>query len=306
MKTLGMIFGRLVILGFVWAGLAGQDAAAQALILKDGSRVPAEDFKVEGGKIVRTVRLQGENKATTVLSVSSLAELDWPYSAELTESRSLLAQGKTEEAIAVLKTGKEFFEAFKDVKGGGELFRDVAFAYLEALAQGGKFEETVGLMPQVEKLGLSKEQEVKLKVLKLDIERQTSSDYVSIIAKAENILTDTDDSGVSAAVWTIIGDVHDKKKEYEKALKAYLRIPVFYGTQMQRVPEAELNAARMLVKMRRFEDAQVFLKRLIEAYPGSAVAEAAAKEQASINGMKNDETPPGPGGEGQNEKASQS
>jgi hypothetical protein len=39
--------------------------------------------------------------------------------------------------------------------------------------------------------------------------------------------------------------------------------------------------------MKRYEDATLFLTRLIEAYPGSAVAEVAAKEKASINGMKN-------------------
>jgi tetratricopeptide (TPR) repeat protein len=279
-----------------------QDASAQALLLKDGNRVPAEDFKVEGGKIIRTVKLQGTNTATTVLATSNIAELDWPYSAELTESRSLLSQGKTEEAIAVLKTGKEFFEAFKDVKGGGELYRDVFFGYVEALAQGGKFDETIGLMPTLQKLSLNKEQEVRLKVLKLNIERQTSSDYVGIIAQANNILTDTDDSGISAAVWDIIGDIHDKKKEYDKALMAYLRIPVFFGTQMQRVPAAELKAAKMLIKMRRFEDATAFLTRLVESYPGSAVADTAAKEKASINGMKNEEGPAKPA----DEKASQS
>jgi len=290
------------VLGLVVVLSAGQFASAQGLVLKDGSRIPAEDFKVDAGKIIRTVKLQGSNTATTVLAPSNIAELVWPYSAELSESRSLLSQGKAEEAIAVLKTGKEFFEVFKDVKGGKDLYRDLFFGYVEALAQGGKFDETVGLMPSLQKLTLSKEQEVQLKVLKLNIERQTSSDYVTIIAQANNILTDTNDSGVSAAVWDIIGDVHDKKKEYEEALMSYLRIPVFFGTQMQRVPGAEMKAAKMLIKMRRFEDATSFLTRLIESYPGSAVAEAAAKEKASINGMKNDEAPAKPA----DEKTSQS
>lgn len=280
----------LVISIGLW--LASTSAAfCQSIILKDGSRVSAEDFKIEAGKIIRTIKLQGTNTATTVLAPTNIAELDWPFSAELAEGRSLLSQGRTEEAIAVLKTGKEFFEVFKDIKGGGDFYRDIFLAYVETLAQGGKFEETVGLMGQLQRLTLPKEQEVRLKVLKLNVERQTSSDYVSILAQANNIIADTDDSATSAAVWSIIGDVHDKKKEYEEALMAYLRIPVFFGTQMQRVPEAELNAARMLVKMRRFEDAQAFFNRLVETYPGSAIAETAAKEKASINGMKNEEAP---------------
>lgn len=282
-------FSLLALAACLIAG--GRDACAQAIVLKDNSRVPAEDFKIEGGKIIRTVRLQGSNTATTVLAPANIAELDWPFAAEIIEGTALLSQGKTEDAIALLKKGKDFYEPFKDIKGGGELYRDVFFAYFEALAQGGKFDDTITLLPQLQRLALTKEQEVSLKVLQLNIERQTSSDYASIMAQANLLLKDTDDSSVCAAVWTIIGDVHDKKKEYEKALMAYLRVPVFYGTQVQRVPEAELSAARMLVKMRRFEDAQTYFNRLIEFYPGSAVAETAAREKASINGMKNEDAP---------------
>jgi tetratricopeptide (TPR) repeat protein len=283
-------------------------AAAQALVLRDGTRVPAEMFKVENGKIIRTITLQGSNSATSVLDPKAIAELDWPYAAELTESRSLLAQGKTGEAIEVLKTGKDFFEAFREVKNGEGFYRDVFMAYVEALSQGGEFEETVRMIPQLQRVKLTPGQETRLKVIKLNIERQTSSDYTAILAQAQNILADTDDSSISAAVWAIIGDVHDKKKDYEKALMAYLRIPVFFGTQMQRVPEAELNAARMLVKMRRFEDAQNVYTRLIETYPNSAISETATREKAPINGMKNDDTPTGAGDSaaGPAENASQS
>jgi tetratricopeptide (TPR) repeat protein len=129
---------------------------------------------------------------------------------------------------------------------------------------------------------------MKLRIIQLDIDRQTSSEYTSILADAESILTETDDSGVGAAIWTIIADIYARKKEWEKALMAYLRIPVFYGTQLQRVPDAELKAGQMLAKMKRFADAQVVFKRIEETYPGSAIAQAAAKELAPINGMPNE------------------
>ncbi len=99
-----------------------------------------------------------------------------------------------------------------------------------------------------------------------------------------------------AAVWNIIGEIHAKKKEWEKALMAYLHIPVFYGTQVQRVPDAEMKAAQMLVKMKRYEDAQAAFDRLVEAYAGSTIAAAASKEKAAINGLKNEpeDAPPAP------------
>ncbi|MBL9132457.1 MAG: hypothetical protein JNG86_14735 [Verrucomicrobiaceae bacterium] len=130
---------------------------------------------------------------------------------------------------------------------------------------------------------------MRLRIIQLDIERKTSSDYITIIAEADSILKETDDSAIGASIWNIIADVHVKKKEFEKALLAYLRIPVFYGTQVSKVPEAELNAALTLVKMRRFEDAASFFSRIAESYPGSQVAERANKEKASIAGMKNED-----------------
>jgi TolA-binding protein len=86
----------------------------------------------------------------------------------------------------------------------------------------------------------------------------------------------------------IIADIHLKKKDLEQALMAYLRIPVFYGTQVQRVPDAEMKAAQTLVRMKRYEDAQTIFARLADTYKGSAIAQAAEKEKAAINGMKNE------------------
>ena len=39
--------------------------------------------------------------------------------------------------------------------------------------------------------------------------------------------------------------------------------------------------------MKRYEDANAFLARISESYPGSPVAESATKEKAAIAGMKN-------------------
>jgi tetratricopeptide (TPR) repeat protein len=260
-------------------------AHGQALVLKDGTRIPDTDFKVEGGKIVRTIKI-GDKSATTVLQKSNVASLDWPMPQEIADAKNLMAQGKADEAIATLKKGMDFFENFQDIKGNwyGEIF----FAYVEALSQGGKFEDTIKMIPQLKQLQLTDEQKLKLRIIQLDIDRQTSSEYVSILAEAQSILSETDDSAVCAAVWAIIADIHAKKKEWEKALMAYLRIPVFYGTQVQRVPDAEMKAGQMLIKMKRFEDAQAVFTRLAETYANSAIAAAANKEKAAINGMKNE------------------
>lgn len=278
------MFRSLTLLLMTVGALAGV-AHGQALVLKDGTRIPEAEFKLEEGKIVRTVKI-GDKSATTILQKSNIASLDWPMPVELADAKALMSQGKGAEAITSLKKGMDFFEQFQDIQGNW--YKELFFAYVETLSQAGNFDETVKMIPQVKLLSLSDEQKMKLRVIQLDIDRQTSSEYVSILAEAESILSETNDSAVAAAIWAIIADIHAKKKEWEKALMAYLRIPVFYGTQVQRVPDAEMKAAQMLVKMKRFEDAQKTYTRLAETYAGSAIAETATKEKAAINGMKNE------------------
>jgi len=274
-------FARFLL---IFAVVAAGSAYGQAIVLKDGNRVFSSEFSIQDHKIVRTIQI-GEQKATSILDKKNIDSLEWPYPAELTESADLLAKGKTEEAIAVLKKGRDFFEHFEGIEGNWYI--DIYFAYIEALNQGGKFDEVVKSLPALRALKLTDAQKMRLRIIQLDIERQTTSDYAAIIVEAQGILKETDDSAIGASLWAIIADVHTRKKEWEKALLAYLRIPVFYGTQMQRVPEAELNAAKSLIKMKRYEDATSFLARIVESYPGSPVAESAAKEKAAIAGMKN-------------------
>lgn len=260
-------------------------AFGQAIVLKDGTRIPEAEFKMDGDKIIRTVKV-GATSATTVLPWQNIGYLDWPEPAAITEAKGLMAQGKAEEALAKLKASLDFFEKFEKVEGNW--YQPVYFAYVETMSQAGKFEETIKLIPRLRTLSLKPEQKMTLRIIQLDIDRQTSTEYTSILAEAENILSDTNDSAVGASIWMIIADIHAKKKEWEKALMAYLRVPVFYGTQMQRVPDAELKAGQMLVKMKRYEDAQVIFTRLIDTYKGSAIADAATKEKTAINGMKNE------------------
>ena len=278
MRLFTLIASLLVFSGFA-------PAFGQAIVLKGGDRIFSSEFTIEDGKkIVRTIKI-GEQTATSVIDKRNIELLEWPYPAELTESSDLLAKGKSEEAIAILKKGRDFFELFQDIEGNW--YVDIYFAYVEALNQAGKFDDVVKALPTLRTLKLTDAQKMRLRIIQLDIERQTTSDYVAIILEAQNIMKETDDSAIGASLWAIIADVHSRKKEWEKALLAYLRIPVFYGTQMQRVPEAEMNAAKTLIKMKRYEDANAFLARIIEAYPGSQIADAAPREKAAINGMKN-------------------
>ncbi len=271
---------------FALAGLV----QGQSLVLKDKTRLGPDKFAIEGGKIVKLVNIQGQT-SKVVLSPSSIEKLEWPEAEQLTKGNALMAAGKTAEAAQEFKKGMETFEPLKDIEGNW--YGELAFAYVDALSQGDSIADVVKAQPILKSLKLTDAQKLKLKIIQLNIDRQTGTNADTIVGQAQNILSETDDSAVGASLWGIIGDVYFKQKLWEKALLAYLRVPVFYGTQVQKVPEAEFNSAQCLAKMRRFEDAQSYYKRLIDTYPGSAIADRAQQATATINGLKNeDDVPP--------------
>lgn len=265
--------------------LSGSVAYGQALVLKDGIRVPASEFTLEGNNVIRTVKISG-NPVKAEVPWDHIISMEWPEPEELREARRLMTQAKYEKALEMLRESASFFQKFEKVQG--TWYPTVFFTYVEALSQVGKFEETIKLLPVLKTLPLSDPQKLSLRLIQMDIDRQTTTEYTAILAEANGILAETDDSAVGASVWMILADIHAKKKEWEKALMAYLRIPVFYGTQLQRVPDAELKAGQMLVQMKRYEDAHAIFTRLADSYPGSSLAQTAAKEKAAVSGMKNE------------------
>lgn len=258
---------------------------SQVLILRDNSRIPDTEFTVESNAIFRLVKI-GDKVAPVHVPVGNIARMEWPEPVELMEVKTLISQGKLDEAVAVLKRAYEFFKVFETVEGTWH--PQIFFAYVETLAQAGRFDEVQILLPRLKTLVLSESQKLTLRVLQLDMDSRTEVHHAAILAEAQKILSSTDDSAIGATVWIIIADIHAKEKEWENALMAYLRVPVFFGNQVQKVPLAELRAGQMLAKMKRYDDAREAFTRIVESYPDTAVATIAAKAKETINGLKNE------------------
>jgi hypothetical protein len=105
-------------------------------------------------------------------------------------------------------------------------------------------------MPEVNQIKWDDDKKTKLRIIKLNMDRRTSSDQDKILAEAETLRDETDDTSVRARLSMTICDIQFKKERWEDAFNAYLRVPVFYGSQATLVPQAELLAARCLAKMR--------------------------------------------------------
>lgn len=258
---------------------------AQQIVLKDGSRLNAGSFTVADGKISKKVKLPNGSEATSAIPLDQIERLEWPEVREVLEAQTLLAEGKTPQAIEELQKARDYFKPFKAVKGNP--YNEISFALVEALDQAGDFDALIRVLPEVEAMKWGDDFKLKLRLVKLNMQRRTSGDQEAVLSQAEDILSETDDANISARLWMTIGDIHVKRERWEQALMSYLQVPVFFGSQGTIVPQAELAAARALTKMERFQDAVAFYQRLMEQYVGSEIAKTAEKEMLPINGIAN-------------------
>ena len=279
MNVVKSILLSLLVLGVPAAGLR-----AQAIILKDGARIEAGSFAVGEGKITRKVKI-GNAEGETSIPFESIDRLEWPEVREVLEAQTLMAEGKTKEAMEGLQKAKDFFKPFKAIKGNP--YNEIAFSLAEALDQAGDFDQMIKVLPEVEGMKWDDEHKLKLRLVKLNMERRTSSDQEKVLDAAQEILTETDDAAVCARLWMTIAEIHTKRQRWEEALMSYLQVPVFYGSQGSLVPQAELAAARTLVKMERFKDASGFYQRIMDQYAGGEVATTAKSEMGPISGLQN-------------------
>lgn len=266
-------------------GLSSGALHAQAIVLKDGMRINASDFTVADGKINRKIKLGNGQEATSSLAFDAIDRLEWPEVREILEAQTLLSEGKTKEAIDTLQKAKDYFKPFKAIKGNP--YNEICFVQVEALDQSGDFDSLLRALPEVEAMRWDEDRKLRLKIIKLNMDRRTAPDQDAVLAQAELLLHDTDDAAICARLWLTIAEIHIRKERWDEALMAYLHVPVFYGSQATLVPQAELAAARTLAKMERFQDAVGFYQRIMDQYAGSEVAATAKKEMLPINGLPN-------------------
>lgn len=275
----------VTILGLLFAATATVQAQVIILKDKDRTRISGTDVIVSDGRISRNITLSNGQKGQASIALSDIEQMEWPNPQQLVEARKLIAQGKMKEAIEALVKAREFFKPFKDVKGAP--YNDIVFAHVEALDQAGEFDALIRALPEANAIKWDETTKTKLRIIKLNLDRRTSSDVESIRSQAESLLSSTDDSNVAARLWLTIAEIHFKKERWEDAFNAFLRVPVFYGNQVALVPQAELMAGRCLAKMERYQDASVMMERISAAYPNSEVGEAAKKEALSLKGKQN-------------------
>ncbi|EIP98131.1 hypothetical protein OpiT1DRAFT_02582 [Opitutaceae bacterium TAV1] len=257
-------------------------AQAQRYIMKDGTAVNAASVTVDAGGLVQKI---AGGAAERRYDFANIARLDFPEPPEIAETATLVAAGKSAQALHKIEPVYRRFALFP--KTPGSWWTEAAVLRLRAL-----------LLPPDLKVDPKAAAEAPARIRTAARELMTTAADPDAIGEAQLALAELDiragqpelatamlneivrdaPAGVKVRAWLLRGDLALKRQAFEDALECYLRIPALFGTWDELMPAALLGSARAYKGYGDPDRAERAYLDLIDTYPNSPQATAAKAE----------------------------
>ncbi|MEP6955437.1 MAG: tetratricopeptide repeat protein [Chthoniobacterales bacterium] len=268
---------RMAVLGF--GGLLFSIAAhgsleAQTILLKNGQQVETRGVTRSGDKVMAKIDVGG-TAGQAGYDISGIARIQFPEPRGLRAGAELLSQGQPEKALAELTPIINFYAPFKDIPGAW--WSAAAVTKVSALAALQRDAEAQTLAQEIQKNTSDPEiaRAANLRIAAALVEKLEFEKAAEICDAAIKESTRPD---VLADAWVTKGNLLLAQKEWDSALLAFLRVPVFYEGEKLHMPPALLGSARAYRRLDDLERAKKSLNDLIAAFPKSAEAALAQAE----------------------------
>lgn len=259
--------------------LSAGPAGAQRLYFANGADVDWSEVTLSGSNIQKKIRQADGRDGYASIPASNVARVDWPFPAELADAGEALSRGNYDEALKNAEAVRAIHRNWKDKPGSW--YVPATLIALECHIRKNNNAEADKIFPELRNMQLSSDYQKGAGMMEA-LQQFQKGMTGPALQKANTLLAGTENSAVLARLYNLIGDIQFKREAYKEALDAYLQIPVFFGTQATLLPGAEFGAARSLMRLRRLEDANVALDRILQRYKGTWVEAAARKEKEDL------------------------
>ena len=249
-------------------------AHAQTIVLKSGQRVETKGVRRSGDKVMGKIEVAGA-AGEVGHDVSSIAKIEFPEPQGIKRAAELLSQGEPEKALADINPIITFYESFRDIPGAW--WAPAAVIKVSALAALQRDVEAEPLAAMIQRTSTDPEaaRAANLRIASSLVKRQEFDKALQICDIAIKESTRPD---VLADAWVTKGNVLLAQKQWDSALLAFLRVPVFYRDEKLYMPPALLGSARAYRFLEDKERAKKTLDELIAGFPKSVEAATAKTE----------------------------
>lgn len=251
-----------------------ESLAAQTIVLKTGQRVETQGVRRSGDKVMGKVEIAGTT-GEVGHDVSAIAKIEFPEPQGIKRAAEFLAQDEPEKALADINPVITFYESFRDIPGAW--WARAAVIKVSALAALQRDAEAEPLAAMIQRNVSDPEtaRAANLRIASSLVKRQEYDKAAQLVDVAIKESTRPD---VLADAWVTKGNVLLAQNQWDAALLAFLRVPVFYRDEKLYMPQALLGSARAYRRLEDKERAKKTLNELIAGFPKSAEAAAAKTE----------------------------
>ena len=274
------ILGVAVVLVWPWVDVRAQQPQTAAttpavnIDLKDGRVVPATALVMQGDVLLATQQV-GTGTGQIGYALATIERVEFPDPPQIAATETLLEQNKAADALSRVDPILSYYAPFKAVPGNWWL--DAALAKLDVLAALKREREFDLLLNEISRLPNNPQYGDSIRVRAAESSlRQGQPDKATPIFD-DLIRTGTNADGLARA-WVGKGQVALAARDYDSALLAFLRVPIFYPNDRAVMPVALLGSGQAFVGIDNLAKAQEVLKQLISDYPQSAEAARAKLE----------------------------
>jgi tetratricopeptide (TPR) repeat protein len=253
-------------------------AQSQTITLKTGQKVETLGVRRDGEMVMGKVQV-GSGSGEVGYQVSQIAKVEFPEPRGLKAAAELMAQGQPEKALAEIEPVVAYYAAFKEVPGS--FWSQAALIKVSILAALKRDAAADALAAEIQKAVTDPEIARAVQV-RLSANLVRKRDFDKAIAICDEAIKQSTDPATLADAWVNKGDALAGKKEWEEALFAYLRVPIFYSDEKSFIPPAMLGSGRAYWRLDDTARARKSFNDLIAAYPKSGEAAVAQTELQKI------------------------
>lgn len=265
---------RTIVLALMLLLILAGGTDAQTIVLKSGQRVDTLGVRRSGDKIMGKIEVAGA-AGEVGHDISAIAKIEFPEPKGIKAAAELLSHGQPEKALAEINPIVNFYEPFRDIPGAW--WAAAAIIKVSALSALQRDKEAEPLATLIQKNAADPDtaRAANLRIAASLAARQEWEKAAQICDAAIKESTRPD---VLADAWVTKGNLLLAQKQWDAALLAFLRVPVFYREQTLFMPPALLGSARAYRYMEDSDRAKKSLNDLIAAFPKSPEAAIAQTE----------------------------
>ena len=247
---------------------------AQRYVMKDGSVLPAAEVTLGSGALVQQVKIASGGSFERRFPFGDIARLEFPEPEAFEQAEALVSAGKGPDALALIEPVYRQFAPFSRIAGSH--WPRAAELRLQALLLGNDALPISAAAREIMQANLGPEITGTAKLALAQLDARGGRESLANIM-IDEIVREAP-APVQARAWLLRGDLAAARSAHVEALEAYLRIPAFYGTLDELLPQALLGSARAYKGYGDTGRAERAALELIDTFPDSLQATSAKKE----------------------------